>query len=104
MCYLHYKRYFYQRCAPVSFFILSIRGFLSIHTNVFVVENQPDEEHDEEIETPVEEKENSLFSSSSSSTVSSIKNVHTTGFLCKKALPPSFLMDSIKENGSVYEA
>ena len=36
-------------------------GFLSIHTNVFLVENQPDEEHDEEIETPDEEKEN-LFS------------------------------------------
>ena len=38
--------------------LLSMCGFLSIHTNVFLVENQPDEE----IETPDEEKEN-LFSS-----------------------------------------
>ena len=79
-----------------------MRGFLSIHTLAFLVENQPDEEHDEEIETPVEEKEN--FSSSSSSTVSSIKNVHTTVFLCKKAPPPSFLMDSVEFLGRVYEA
>ena len=38
-----------------------MQGFLSIHTLEFLVENQPDEEHDKEIETPVEEKEN-LFS------------------------------------------
>ena len=61
MCYLHYERYFYRRCAPVSYFILSMCAFLSIHTNVFLVVNQPDEKHDEEIETPDEEKEN-LFS------------------------------------------
>ena len=30
--------------------------------------------------------------------------MHTTVFLGKKALPPSFLMDSVKENGRVYEA
>ena len=63
MCYLHYKRYFYRRCAPVSYFILSMCGFLSIHTIVFLVENQPDEEHDKEIETPDEEKENLFLDS-----------------------------------------
>ena len=41
--------------------LLSMCGFLSIHTNVFLVVNQPDKKHDEEIETPDEEKEN-LFS------------------------------------------
>ena len=82
--------------------LLSMCGFLSIHTNVFLVVNQPDEKHDEEIETPDEEKEN-LFSSSST-TVFSMKNIHTTVFLGKKALPPSFLMDSVEENCCVYEA
>ena len=37
-----------------------MRGFLSIHTLEFLVENQPDEKHDEQIQTPVEERENLL--------------------------------------------
>ena len=46
--------------APVSYFILSMRGFLSIHTNVFLVVNQPNEKHNEVIETPNEKEENML--------------------------------------------
>ena len=82
-----------------------MRGFLSIHTNVFLVVNQPDEKHDEEIETPDEKKEN-LFSFFSSRTtiVFSTKNIHTTFFIGKNALPPSFLMDFVEENSRVYEA
>ena len=78
-------------------------GFLSIHTNVFLIENQPNEEHNEEIETPGDET-CSLFFSLSSTTVFSIKNIHTTVFLGKKALPPIVLMDFVEENGCVYEA
>ena len=93
MCYLHYERYFYRRCAPISYFILSMRGFLSIHTNVFLVGNQPDEEHDEEIETPDEEKEN-LFSFFLIEFLDSfLDEKHTHNRFGKKALPAFFLMD-----------
>ena len=73
--------------------------------NVFLVENQPNEEHKEEIETPVEEKEN-LFSFFFVEFLDSFldeKHTHDR-FLSKKALPPWFLMDSVEENGRVYKA
>ena len=105
MCYLHYKRYFFQRCAPVSYFILSMHGSLSIHTNVFLVENQPDEEHNEEIETAVEQKEN-LFSFFLVEFLDSFldeKHIHDC-FPLEKKLFHQVSSFSVEENGCVYKA